>query len=72
MIWTITAITLYLIISAASLVLICTNDRNGKRAYFDIRNIFVALIWPLVLLGGGLVGLVRWVAKEKSKTENNG
>jgi len=69
MIWLLTTIFLYLLISAASLFLICTGEETTD-PYYDIRNIFTALAWPLVIMGSGLVWVVKKLG-DKPKTEEN-
>lgn len=50
MIWIIISCTLYALTCGIALFLICSSEES-KDAYFDIRNIGVALMWPLVLIG---------------------
>lgn len=56
MIWILISSLLYLIISGAALAIICEGSRD---AYYDIRNIGTALFWPVVLMGAGLVWVVK-------------
>jgi hypothetical protein len=71
MIWIITSTILYLVISGASLFLICSGE-NNKDSYFDIRNIFVSLIWPIVLFWAAIVSLAKMITNKKEvKVENN-
>lgn len=65
MIWIIATITLYLIISAAALVVIASEDTRGKDAYYDVRNIGTALIWWVILLMAG----AGWFFKKTIKTD---
>lgn len=70
MIWIITTITLYAITCGIALFLICSGEQ-GKDAYFDVRNIGVATVWPVVLVGHGVWTLGKRIFKEKSKPAND-
>lgn len=69
MIWLLTTILLYLLISAASLFLICSGEETNDQ-YYDIRNIVTAMVWPLVLVGSGLVWVVKKIG-DKPKIEQD-
>lgn len=58
------AIIYHLIISAASLFIICSGEE--KESYYDIRNIAVAFGWPLVLLWTGIVKASHFITKKTS------
>lgn len=69
MIWIITSIALYLLTCGIALFLICSGDQvRGKEAFFDIRNIGVALFWPVVLGAHGLWMGGKRIFKEKPIT----
>lgn len=68
MIWPILAISLYLIITAAALAVIASEDKRGKDAYYDIRNIGTALFWWVVLILAGMT----WVFGKIIKKQDNG
>lgn len=70
--WIITSCLLYALSVAIALFLIASGDDRGKDAYFDIRNIGVAVVWPVVLAGHGLWLGGKRIFKEKTKTEDNG
>jgi hypothetical protein len=67
MIWILISSFLYLLISVAALAIICEGERQ---AYYDIRNIGTALFWPVVLIGAGLVWVVRKLG-DKQKPEQD-
>lgn len=73
MIWIIIACTLYALTCGIALFLICEgSDEESmqgkiKDAYFDIRNIGVALFWPLVLIGHGVWMAGKRIFKEKKE-----
>lgn len=73
MIWIIISCTLYALTCGIALFLICEgSDEEGirvKDSYFDIRNIGVALLWPLVLGGHGIWMAGKRIFKEKKKEE---
>jgi len=71
MIWIITTATLYLLIAAAGLFLICSNEEGEARtnAYYDVRNIAVAMFWPIVLAWAGLVGLAHLITRKPQAKE---
>jgi len=70
MIWIIATATLYLLTSGIALFLICSGNKD-KDGYFDIRNIGVALVWPLILIGYGLWMLGKNTFKEQPKNKDN-
>jgi hypothetical protein len=78
MIWPILAAVLYAITCAIALHLICSAEERDnpleirKDAYFDVRNIGVALFWPGVLIGWGVWAAGKRIFKEKTKTVDNG
>jgi hypothetical protein len=72
MIWIITACILYALTCGIALFLICTNEVEvSKDSFFDIRNIGVALFWPLVLGGHGIWMAGKRIFNEKPKTQDN-
>jgi hypothetical protein len=72
MIWIILSAILYAITCAIALFLICTSEVEvSKDSFFDIRNIGVALFWPLVLAGHAVWMAGKRIFKEKSKTQHN-
>lgn len=74
MIWPILAAVLYAITCAIALFLICQGEepQGHQDAYFDIRNIGVALFWPGVLMAYGIWAAGKRIFKEKTKTEKDG
>ena len=74
MIRPIIAIFLYALTCGIALVLICNGEEPAERkdAYFDVRNIGVALFWPGVLMGWGVWAAGKRIFKEKTKTVDNG
>lgn len=73
MIWIITTAILYALTAGIALFLICSGDKaRGKDAYWDLRNIVVAILWPAILGGHGIWMVGKRIFKEKSKTEDNG
>jgi hypothetical protein len=74
MIWPIIAIFLYALTCGIALFLICqgAEPQDRKDAYFDVRNIGVALFWPGVLMGWGIWAAGKRIFKEKTKTVDNG
>lgn len=73
MIWIIATYILYLLIAGIALFLICSEAEpplTRRQAYYDIRNIAIAIIWPAVLLWAGLVAGCRYIAhKTKPKSQ---
>jgi hypothetical protein len=74
MIWPILAAVLYAITCAIALFLICqgAEPQDRQDAYFDIRNIGVALFWPGVLIGWGVWAAGKRIFMEKTKPVDNG
>jgi hypothetical protein len=75
MIWIIISATLYLLIAAAGLFLICSQENGEARkdAYYDIRNISVALFWPLPVVWFLIRGLATAILnKGKKQAEEPG
>lgn len=59
MIWIIISITLYMLTCGIALFLICSSDKiKGSDAYFDIRNIGVAIFWPIVIVFASFVSVL--------------
>jgi len=68
MIWITLSITLYLLTCGIALFLICSGDKErGPDAYYDVRNIGVSVIWPMVLLGYGMWLIGKKIFTEKTK-----
>jgi len=71
MIWIILTVTLYILTCAIALFLICSSDKeSGSDAYYDIRNIGVALIWPVVLGCLGIWKLGNKLFAQQKNEEN--
>jgi len=71
MTWPILSITQYLILSGIALFVICSNHEDGKKAYYDLRHILVALFWPMVLMGHGLWWLGKRMFADKNTIHGN-
>lgn len=71
MIWPILSILEYLLLSAIALFIMCSDHEDGKKAYYDLRHILVALFWPVVLAGHGLWVLGKRIFKEKKEAIND-
>ena len=68
MIWITLSITLYLLTCGIALFLICSGDKErGSDAYYDVRNIGVGLIWPIVLFGYAAWRMGKRVFNDKPK-----
>jgi len=70
MIWIILSIAQYLLLSGIALFVICSDHEDGKKAYYDLRHILVAIFWPVVLAGHGIWIIGKWIFKEQPKTED--
>lgn len=71
MIWIVATITLYLLISAAALVVIASEDKSrGNDAYYDVRNIGTALIWWVVLVMAGCAWFFKKTIKPKADADH--
>jgi len=71
MTWPILSITQYMLLSGIALFVICSDHEDGKKAYYDLRHILVAVFWPLVLAVHGVWQLGKKIFGDKTKTENN-
>ena len=72
MTWIILSIAEYLLLCSIALFIMCSGHEDGKKAFYDLRHILVALFWPIVLMGHGIWILGKRIFKEKKAAiENN-
>ena len=63
-VWIIIAVVLYLLVTGFFLHISAESNQD----YFDIRNLFLAFIWPLVLIGFMIASVFK--IKPDGVTEN--
>ena len=65
MIWPILSITQYLLLSGIALFVICSDHEDGRKAFYDLRHILVALFWPAVIVSAGIWKAGKYIFKTK-------